>query len=174
MQAPFLIHFEQTMWTKDLSYGWKEPKTFVILFFSNEQSSVRTNLIKKAQQHKLLMKIWMTLKIQQKKLPPKLKENSSPDGFKAAHGWIMIKKNNSMKCSLANIPVRISCDDFSLLWKLHVWRLFCAVFVILKSTPCLISKERGKQNISFILEKQTLKLEWLLFKFNGVMHWQCY
>ena len=47
---------------------------------------------------------------------------------------------------LANM--RISCDDFSLLWKSHIWTyLFCAVFVILKSTPCLIGKERGKQNI---------------------------
>ena len=26
-----------------------------------------------------------------KKLPPKLKENSSRDGLKATHGWIMIK-----------------------------------------------------------------------------------
>ena len=125
MQAPFLIHFERTVWTKDLSYGWKEPKTFVI-FFSNEESSAETNLIKKVKQHKLLLKIWITSKIQQKKLPLKLKENSSSDGFKAAHGWIIIKKNNSMKNSLANI--RISCDNFSLLWKLHVWTLFlCCV-----------------------------------------------
>ena len=50
-----------------------------------------------------------------------------------------------MRVCLANM--RISCDDFSLLWKSHIWTyLFCAVFV--KSTPCLIGKERGKQNIS--------------------------
>ena len=53
------------------------------------------NLIKKAQQRKLLMKIWMMLMIQQKKLPPKLEENSSRDGLKATHGWIMTKKTTA-------------------------------------------------------------------------------
>ena len=89
------FYFEQTMWTKDLSYyGWNEPQTFVI-FFSNEESSAKTNLIKRAKQRKLLMKIWMMSMIQQKKLPPELKENSSCDGLKATHGWIMIKKTTA-------------------------------------------------------------------------------
>ena len=47
---------------------------------------------------------------------------------------------------LANI--RISGDDFSLLWKSHVWTFFFwAVFVVLKPTPCLIGKERGIQSM---------------------------
>ena len=50
---------------------------------------------KKAQQRKLLMKIWMMSMIQQKKMPSKLKENSSLDGLKATHGWIMIKKTTA-------------------------------------------------------------------------------
>ena len=41
------------------------------------------------------MKIWMMPMIQQKKLPPELKENSSCDGLKATHGWIIIKKTTA-------------------------------------------------------------------------------
>ena len=58
------------------------------------------NLIKKAQQHKLLMKIWMMLMIQQKKLPSNLKENSSRDGLKSNPWLDYDQENNTMKCSL--------------------------------------------------------------------------
>ena len=123
------------MGMKRLSYGWKQPKTYVIFF-----------QMKKAV-WKLLMKIWSM--IQQKKLPPKLNENSSHDGLKllVAGLWSRKQQNEAQFIWVRLANIRISCDNFSLLWKLHVQTyFFCAVFVILKSTPCLIGKERGKQN----------------------------
>ena len=66
-----------------------------LLYFFTQRKQCEDESDKKAQQCKLLMKIWMMLMIQQKKLPPKLKENSSRDGLKATHGWIMIKKTTA-------------------------------------------------------------------------------
>ena len=140
------------MGMKRLSYGWKQPKTYVIFF-----------QMKKAV-WKLLMKIWSM--IQQKKLPPKLNENSSHDGLKllVAGLWSRKQQNEAQFIWVRLANIRISCDNFSLLWKLHVQTyFFCAVFVILKSTPCLIGKERGKQNnylhVYLILETQTSNLK---------------
>ena len=84
-----------------------------------------------------------------KKLPPKLNENSSHDGLKllVAGLWSRKQQNEAQFIWVRLANIRISCDNFSLLWKLHVQTyFFCAVLVILKSTPCLIGKERGKQN----------------------------
>ena len=95
--------------------------------FSNEQSSAKTNLIKRAKQCKLLMKIWMMAMIQQKKLPPKLKENSSCDGLKAIPmaGLSSRKQQHEVQFTwLCSANIRISCDNFSLLWKSQVWTYF--------------------------------------------------
>ena len=88
------FYFEQTMWTKTLVI-MAELSQNLCHIFSNEETSAKTNLIKRAKQRKLLVKMWMMSMIQQKKLPPKLKENSSCDGLKATHGWIMIKKTTA-------------------------------------------------------------------------------
>ena len=64
-------------------------------YFFQQRKQCEDKFDKQSKTTHLLMKIWTMSMIQQKKLPPKLKENSSCDGLKATHGWIMIKKTTA-------------------------------------------------------------------------------
>ena len=102
MQVPSLIHFERTMWMKDLSYGWKEP-TLSYMYFFKRRKQCKDESDKEST----------TMQIAQEDL------NNVDDPTKeigAQFIWVC----------LANI--RISCDDFSLLWKSHIWKFLCCVF----------------------------------------------
>ena len=85
------------MWTKDtfihLCYGWKEPKPFVIFFKQRKQCKDESD--KESTTTQLAHEDLNDVNDPTKKLPPKIKENSSRDGLKATHGWIMIKKTTA-------------------------------------------------------------------------------
>ena len=91
------ISNEPCMWMKDafihLSYGWKEPKTFVIFFKQRKQCKDESN--KESTTTQVAHEDLNDVNDPTKKMPSKLKENSSLDGLKATHGWIMIKKTTA-------------------------------------------------------------------------------
>ena len=76
-----------------LIYGRKEPKTFVIFFKQRKQCEDESN--KESTTMQVAHEDLNDVNDPTKKMPSKLKENSSLDGLKATHGWIMIKKTTA-------------------------------------------------------------------------------
>ena len=84
-----------------------------------------------------------------KEIATKAKRKFQPRWLKS-YSWLDYDQvNNSKKCSLCEYVWLISCERFFFVMKVTpvFEHFFCAVFVILKSTPCLIGKERGIQNM---------------------------